>query len=253
MMKMADSNSTFPVVKIIPPENHGLASECTLFEVKDMRKMCIAVMKAWSLLSTDPMDVEKQLSSVLNFLEQKRNLHMMSEDSEGKRWGPWKWFKEAAEEAQIVPLDLLLVRLRRDGKSIPPMCEEYASSPNKKRMLLDWYECKHWVMTHMVKFVQDGSCSPLPQRQAVQGYAGWGIFSEKQSCTAEKEDEEDPELEEMRNNDVSNDRLAIDAEAPGELRIGGLTREQRRRKLEAGPFHPFVVDAARRAIEEASL
>lgn len=253
MMKMADEDPTFPIVKVISPENHGLASECTLFEVRDMRRMCVAVIRAWSLLSTDPAEVERQLASVLNFLEQRKNLHMMSDETEGKRWGPWQWFKEAAEEAQIMPLDLLLVRLRRDEKAIPPKCEEYASSPQKKRMLLDWHECKHWVMTHMVKFVQDGSSSsPLAPRQAVQGYAGWGMPCEQQLHPLPKEDDEDPELEEMRNNDVANDRLAIDAEAQGEVRIGGLTSEQRKRKLEAGPFHPFVVEAARRAIEEAS-
>lgn len=264
MLKMADETpGSFPVISVIYcPE---IESDGTIFAARDVEAICSAIFNAWMLLNKQPIHVEKQMASVLKFLRQQGNdkmLPMMMADDgmallPGKTCSKaWENFKICLQDAEIIPVDLMAIRMRRDGREVPASLMDLCSSKkNGNKMLLDWHKCRHWFVPHMLKYVHDDG-SIKAARAAVQRFHGWGVVEYVPqlpknillpalgvSCSDD----------EQKNNNVDNDQLFVASslqkkdESMKQQLI--LTPEERRVKAKAGPFHSLVVDAARKAIE----
>lgn len=290
MLKMA-SESAAPLLEIVTcPE---LDSDGTVFAIRDVVKVCSAVFNAWALLNKQPSMVERQADACIKFLRSRidaSNLSMMigaggngsadCRQSHHHACKEWENFKLCLQDADVVPVDLMVVRMRRaasssDGATIPASLQQLLNCPNKKRgggepprkMTADWYECKHWFVPHAVRYVAAASsCQAVVQR-----FTGWGVVDyhcqqqpQHQQQQRQHNGEEEEE-EEAANNNVANDRFVMSASRSAEAAATGeeegeegqqhqqmlllLTPEERKLKAQAGPFHAMVVDAARKAIE----
>lgn len=250
MLKMADEDPNFfPLVGIVPPSSlpAEIDASGTIFAVKDLPRICEAVFGAWMLLHKQPSCIEKQMASVLEFLDRAKQQKIMpmlplladagvddgDENLCSSKKRDWDTFKLCLQDADIVPVDLMVTRMMRKnaGSGEPPAALlDFCENRDRvcRRMPCDWQDCKYWFVPHMVRHNADG-------RTAVQRFTGWGLVDYmhtpflppgvggcEDAAAAGGEDEEVPRL----------------------------TLEERERKAKAGgPFHALVVDAARKAIE----
>ena len=261
MLKMADDKpGSFPLISIIKcPE---IDSDGTIFAARDVPAICSAIFNAWMLLNKQPACVEKQMVSVLKFLRQQSKDKMlpMMMAADDMAWPEktcskaWENFKICLQDAEIIPVDLMAIRMRRDGREVPDSLLDLCSSrKNGNKMLLDWNECRHWFVPHMLKYVHDGTY--MKARAAVQRFHGWGVVDytpqlpkniSLQAFGVSCLDDE------HKNNNVDNDEFVVASllqktdKSKNQLL---LTPEERKVKAKAGPFHALVVDAARKAIE----
>lgn len=256
MMKMASDDKKFPVLEVLPEQ--PLARDGTIFRLKDARMLCVAVVKAWSLLSLEPHREEQQLAAVLNHLEGTTHLGIMTPPNNGGGGRMWQGFKEGLEEAQVIPLDLLLIRMKRSGGDGHANLRHLLSCPEREEgretMAVEWHMCRHWFVSHAVEYEGQGSSLQL------QGFHAWGSLSSSDGTAddvvTKGAKEEREQEEEERDNNVANDQFVTAAVAASEKggmnrRRGIMTKDERQRKRQAGPLHPLVVRAARRAIEIA--
>lgn len=276
MLKMADENpGSFPLISIVKcPE---IDSDGTIFAARDVPGICSAIFHAWMLLNKQPATVEKQMASALEFLRQqgkdKMLPMMMAADAAAEENLPcsskaWENFKICLQDAEVIPVDLMAIRMRRDGREVPASLLDLCSSRKKNgnKMLLDWNECRHWFVPHMLKYVHDGGSgggSIVAARAAVQRFHGWGVVdytihnqlpknislpaaSDGGGAASCSDDEH-------ANNNVDNDQFVVASllqkSDESEKQNLLLTPEERKAKAKAGPFHALVVDAAKRAIE----
>lgn len=262
MLKMAGEKHSFPLARIVMcPE---LDSDGTIFKVKDVRGICASVFRAWMHLNKQPALVEKQMDLVLQFLrsQSKKSMLPMMMNAEyenlvqqnctaGKK--EWENFKISLQDAEVIPVDLMVIRMRRDGLEVPAaLLNLCCCKSEKKKMLSDWHECRHWFVPHLLQYHnQTGGA-------VVQQFSDWGNTVHPTHCT----DHQTAALlhsweqeEETANNDVHNDQfhLASRSSAASNLSTQDnnllLTAEQKKAKAKAGPMHAMVVEAAKKAIE----
>lgn len=86
----------------------------TIFIVRDLNKVCVALVKAWGMLNVDPSKFDSRLDTILNYLNGKKaslNLSLFASDEQGttanqrrkKNDEPAEWsnFKASVKEAQV--------------------------------------------------------------------------------------------------------------------------------------------------------
>lgn len=230
--------------------------------------MCEAVLRAWALLHKQPSCIEEHAKMVLKFLcrgdrDETLLLPMIfssgAADDDGSAQKEWEKFKICLQDAEVIPVDRMVMRMRRDGKPVPEallaLCHRSTrENPSSKKMPADWQHCKHWFVPHLLRYVPDG---PIATRAVVQRFSGWGIVDYGcGSCSRDDEQQatkKDACDNEEENNNVENDQFAgILAMAKASVSEASssllLTKEERKVKAQAGPFHPLVVDAASKAI-----
>lgn len=253
-------------------------SDGALFEIRDIKRVCIAVVSAWANLNTDPDAIHEQLHGILNHLESKsfpvlqsKNTAAAGKDNNsskkkrGMECDEWWNFKAALKEAQILPLQLLVARMARNNQTIPQELllimqqqknaaagGERSNTP-KKKVETDWHNQTHWFMSHLVEY------TGMKREMKIKSYRDWSPLQHPHDMTAVQMQDED--CDEERNNNVQNDQTCVQGkhyfsssgsskpEAARKKRE--LTAEERKIKSAAGPFHPVVVQAAAQAIEEA--
>jgi hypothetical protein len=260
----------------------------TLFSIKSMEKVCIAILRAWALLNTNPEAINRQLAVVLEIfrlqkyngisyeceddeeeeednVSLKRNQRSTKKKKHASMKEEWVNVKQSIKEAQILPLELIALRMMKKSENkdaIPepmiPFLRDAEGLRKKKRMELDWYAHDKWFMSHMVEYDMGPDNKKVMR---TRGYKDWKISDTASADSSALSCEIEEEGEEERNNDVSNDRWdnvcrkqyhhhqQVAAEVVAVKRK--LTSEERKVKAKAGPFHPMVVDAANRAIQEA--
>ena len=250
MLKMADEDPDFfPLLGIVPSSSlpAEIDASGTIFAVKDLPRICEAVFGAWMLLHKQPSCIEKQMASVLEFLDRAKQQKIMpmlplpiadagvddgGENLCSSKKRDWDTFKLCLQDADIVPVDLMVTRMMRKnaaGSGDPPAALlDFCENRDRvcRRMPCDWQDCKYWFVPHMVRHGADG-------RTAVQRFTGWGLVDYTPM----------PSL-------PPGVGGGEDAAEAGEEDVPRLTLEERERKAKAGgPFHALVVDAARKAIE----
>lgn len=248
----------------------------TFFTITSMEKVCVAVLRAWSLLNTNPREVEKQLHSILDMFRARRYSGIVEESLVTKKssWSSssdaWANLKQSIKDAQILPLELIALRMMNSNSNplpdaMVPFLKDVEALKRKKRMDSDWYTHKHWFMSHMVDYHHDHNSNNNNNNKVlrIRSYKDWAVFVDKryldQSEVEEKDNNND---DEDRNNDVANDRAEDvcrkqyyyhrkKSSSSSSTDPRKLTSGEKKLKAKAGPFHPAVMDAANRAIEEA--
>jgi hypothetical protein len=246
----------------------------TLFTILCIEKVCVAVLRAWSLLNTDPGTINKQLQATLDYLRTKRcpGIDVSSSTCEHEKNAAWTNFKQSVREAQILPLELLALRVMRssDCGVIPDAMQKYlkdaAALQKRKRLNSDWHTHQHWFMSHMVEYESSDACifsssSRSTRTIKIKSYKDWPTTITSEAEEGERTAAENVgEDEEDTNNDIRNDqwqnvcRKRYDTNSSsGGLSTRKLTKNEMKVKAKAGPFHPMLVGAVNKAIEEACL
>ena len=163
--------------------------------------------------------------------------------------------------SQAMPLHLVVTRMKRNGRQqVPTALLETSRGTGVDPLPAnrDWHTHSEWFVAHTVEYIPKAT-EPTGKALVVKSYKDWGCSTKHQATSptdnplqALASELADEQSEEM-NNDISNDRFVGGSECVREEGQQRLTRDQRRLKKTAGPFHPVVVEVVRRAIAEAAL
>ena len=243
----------------------------TLFTILCIEKVCVALLRTWSLLNTDPGTINKQMQATLDYLYTRRHpgINVLSssscEDGNKISKAAWTNFKQSVCEAQILPLEVLALRVMKssDKGVFPEAMAQYIKDADglkkRKRLNTDWHTHQNWFMSHMIEYESaslDGFNIRGTKKITIKSYKDWPTTAKtseddrRAEAAAEEEDEED------RNNDIRNDQWHDVSrkryhDSSGFSSTRKLTKNEMKVKAKATPFHPMVVAAVNKAIDEA--